>query len=101
MMSPKQRLIAQTPLAEDVRKILHGTVFEVACETALLEFIYGQGRANEGGSAISSHYELEGAKRFLTMLCRITDDDTRGIPLSSGLDFAAMTERPNIKPEPK
>ena len=72
-MSPRQRIVQNTALADEIRAMLHSPRFEVAHEAALIEFVNNQSTGIDGSSAIGSHFALEGAKRFLAILTTIAD----------------------------
>lgn len=78
-----------------------GTVnFEIASEAALYEFVWGQGRSNDGAGAISSHYELAGAKRFMEILRRIADKELGAPIVSPGqLNYDALNPTRELKKE--
>lgn len=72
-MSPKQRILSNQPAKDGISAMLKSVPFETASEAALHEFVMNQNRGGEGASAIASHFELEGAKRFLSILTNIAD----------------------------
>lgn len=72
-MSPRQRILASKPTADAIKAMLTSVPFETASEAALHELVMNQNRGNEGASAIAAHFELEGAKRYLSMLTKIAD----------------------------
>ncbi len=95
-MSPRQRIVQNTALADEIRAMLHSPRFEAAQEAALIEFVMNQSRANEGSSAIGSHFELEGAKRFLAILTTIADTPKPMTPNTFG-KLADTTKPPERK----
>ena len=83
-MSPKQRILANRTTADEIKAMVNRSAFERATEAALHEFVMGQSRASEGASAVGSHFEIEGAKRFLSLLSHIADAPTAHTPKQFG-----------------
>lgn len=97
-MTPKQRILSNSALTTDIKALLSSAHFETASEAALHEFVMNQNRGNEGASAIASHFELEGAKRFLSYLKAIADVPQRTLPIKSGqLDHDMKPPTPEKK----
>jgi hypothetical protein len=71
---PKDRLLRNKPLAEQIRKLMATLEFEQACDVAMLQYVQNQSYSNDGVAAAATHYRLEGARSFLVQLQQIADE---------------------------
>lgn len=75
MDSPKTRLL-KTKNASAIAAWFAHPDFLMACETALLQWIYDQGQATDLADATRRHFKLEGARSFMLELLTIATPPT-------------------------
>lgn len=90
-MSPRTKLLNNKALADKVRDMVDGEVFDTAADAALLQYIEALPLASSAESITINLGRVLGAKEFLALFRTIADipkpNDVKGLP--PNLDFKA------------
>jgi len=90
-MSPRTKLLNNKALADKVRDMVDGEVFDTAADAALLQYVSSLSIPLSIEQHAMNYAKVAGAKEFLTMFRRIADIATpstvKGLP--PNLDFKA------------
>jgi len=90
-MSPRTKLLNNKPLADKVRDMVDGEVFDTAADAALLQYIEELPSVDSMDRYAIKAAQIDGAKGFLKLFRRIADATTprqkAGLP--DNLDFKA------------
>lgn len=72
-MSPRTKLLNNKPLADKVRDMVDGEVFDTAADAALLQYIESLPVVSTYEDHASAHNRIQGAMEFLKVFRRIAD----------------------------
>jgi len=90
-MSPRTKLLNNKALADKVRDMVDGEVFDTAADAALLQYVSSLSIPLSIEQHAMNYAKVAGAMEFLTMFRRIADitkpTDVKGLP--PNLDFKA------------